>query len=253
MKNLDEITITDITDVMTVHSLKGKSVKINNRTSYGISFCAEGQITYTHCGKKLVSDPYHAVILPQSQTYELYGDKEGIFPVINFLCADELCDTIVSIPIKNVQPYIIEFEQIKSLFLFEKNRPKIMSIFYNMFYRLSAEANPSSEILFPAIKYLEENYFSPSLSTAVLAQKCNISEVYFRKVFTKHYGITPKQYIIDIRIEKAKQLLTDGILKISAVSEKCGFSNPYHFCRQFKQKAGLTPTEYMKQNKIYKI
>ena len=87
----------------------------------------------------------------------------------------------------------------------------------------------------------------------LLAEKCGISEVYFRRLFTEQYKVTPKQYIIDLRINKAKQLLTDGIFKIGAISESCGFSNPYHFCRVFKEKTGLTPTEFMKQNKILKI
>jgi len=61
--------------------------------------------------------------------------------------------------------------------------------------------------------------------------------------------MTPRQFIIEIRINKAKQLLTDGTLKISAVAEKCGFTNQYHFTRVFKSRVGLTPSEYMKQSR----
>ena len=69
-------------------------------------------------------------------------------------------------------------------------------------------------------------------------------------VIKKTYGISPKQYIIDTRMNMAKQMLSEGSFKINAISEKCGFTNPYHFCRLFKEKTGLTPTEYMKQNKF---
>ena len=141
----------------------------------------------------------------------------------------------------------------KSLFLFEKNRAKIMSIFYNILHRISSEKSDFSGILSPALEHIEKNCFSSELSVASLATLCKVSEVYFRKLFFGYAGVSPKQYILDIRIEKAKQLLSDGTLKISALSEKCGFSNPYHFCRQFKAKTGFTPTEFMKQNKIYKI
>ena len=127
-----------------------------------------------------------------------------------------------------------------------------MSIFYNMLDSISTAHDPDVNLL-PAIQYLEQHSNASDLTVAMLAQKCKISEVYFRKLFIKSYGITPKQFIIDMRINRAKQLLTDGLLKISAVSEQCGFSNPYHFCRVFKQKTGTTPTEYMKQNKLYKI
>ena len=105
----------------------------------------------------------------------------------------------------------------------------------------------------PAIRYIESNYQSPGLSNAELAKECNISEVYFRKIFTETYKTTPKQFIVDIRINKAKQLLSDGFLKVGTVAELCGFSNQYHFCRLFKEKTGVTPTEYMKRNRIFKI
>ncbi len=250
---LDSITVTDVTDIITFSSPKGRFRKIDNRPSYGLSFCTEGQITYTLDGKEYVSDTSNAVILPQGKSYTLYGDKKGSFPVINFKCTDFLCDEILSFPIGNPEPYLTDYEQMKSLSLFKKNRTKIIGIFYNMLHRLSHSSENSASTLAPAIKYLEANFSDPTLSNTELSRLCNISEVYFRKLFAKQYKTTPKQFVIDVRIDKAKQLLTDGVLKINAVSDRCGFSNPYHFCRVFKQKTGCTPTEYMRLNKIRKI
>ena len=81
---LSNITITDIKEIFTVFSPKGRFVKIENRKCFGLSFCIDGQITYTHNGNKIISDKNYAVILPEGQTYTLYGDKTGSFPVINF-------------------------------------------------------------------------------------------------------------------------------------------------------------------------
>jgi AraC-like DNA-binding protein len=53
--------------------------------------------------------------------------------------------------------------------------------------------------------------------------------------------------------ETMKALLTEGTEKIGAVAEACGFSSPYHFCRIFREKTGLTPTAYRQQNRIYTI
>lgn len=250
---LDSITITDVTDIITFSSPKGRFRKIENRPTYGLSFCTEGQITYTLDGKKYISDSSNAVILPQGKSYTLSGDKKGIFPVINFRCADFLCDEILIFPIENPEPYLTDYEQMKSLSLFKQNRTKIIGIFYNMLHRLSHSSENPTSSLAPAIKYLETNFSDPQLKNDDLARLCNISEVYFRKLFSKQYGTTPKQFVTDIRIDRAKQLLTDGGLKINAISERCGFSNPYHFCRVFKQKTGFTPTEYMHRNKIRKI
>lgn len=249
---IDNITITDIKDIMLVSSPKGRHARIENRHCYGLSFCIDGQITYTHNGQSIVSDKNCAVILPQGETYTLKGDKNGSFPVINFTCTEKLCDTVISFPIQNAASYISDFKKLRALSLFDGNRAEMMSIFYRILNSLSHEGSACKTIM-PAVKYIEENYCNPDISNAFLAELCNISEIYFRRLFKEHYKTTPRQFIIDIRIKKAEQLLCEGRLKIYAVAEKCGFTNQYHFSEQFKEKTGLTPSEYMKLNKNLKI
>ena len=251
--NISDINLCDVESVYTVSSAKGRQENIIKRKTYGLSFCTRGQITYTHKGKNFISDPNHAIILPMGETYSLHGDKKGFFPLINFTCNSFLCNTMILIPIKNSEPFIKDFEQLKSLFLFERNKAKIKSIFYNIIHKLSQENIEKSQILSSAIEFIEKNYTSDNCTNKSLADLCNISEIYFRQLFKKEFNLTPKQYVIDIRIDKAKQLLSDGFMKINAIAEECGFSNQYHFCRIFKSRTGLTPTEYMKQNKIYKL
>lgn len=252
MDTLNKITVTDIKQLFTVSSPRGKKAEIRNRESYGLSFCEDGKITYTINGKRSVSDNKHAVILPKGQSYSLHGDKTGVFPVINFDCVDFLCDEVISLPIKYPDTYIKDFEKMKALSLFEGNRAKMMSIFYDMLDRLSTESLPRN-IIAPAVKLIERSYNNPKLSNTELAEVCHISEVYFRKVFYETYKTTPKQFIVNIRINKAKSLLSEGRLKINAVAEQCGFTNQYHFCRIFKEKTGITPSEYIDANKVYKI
>lgn len=250
MFDLNGITLTSITDLLTVSSQKGRLETMHNRKCYGLSFCREGQITYIHNGNKFISDPHHAIILPQAQSYYIQRDKSGIFAVINFECTDFLCDAPIPLPLDNPEPLMNDFAQMKKLFFFERNRAKIFSLFYNILHTLATSDVAGDNILLPAIKYIESNYQSSTLTNAVLAAQCNISEVYFRKLFIKLYGVTPHQYVIDIRLNAAKQLLSEGTAKINTVAEKCGFSGVYHFSRLFKERVGLTPTEYMKQNRI---
>ncbi len=254
MSNIpDDIVITDICDIITFSSPKGRFKKIENRPCYGLSFCTEGQITYTLDGCTYISDSTNAVILPEGKSYTLYGDKKGFFPVINFRCAEFLCDKILTFPIESLSSYLADYEQIKSLSLFRRNRTKIFSIFYGMLHRLSHTATENASQLLPAIRHIEASFSDPMLTNSALASLCNISEVYFRKLFHDEFNTTPRQFIIDIRIDRAKQLLADGALKINEVSDSCGFSNQYHFCRVFKEKTGLTPTEFRSRNKIRKI
>lgn len=246
------IIVSEIKQLFTVSSPKGRIEKIQNRKHFGLSFCTEGQITYTHNGEKTVSDVNHAVILPKGLTYTLKGDKSGSFPVINFNCVNAPFLTIRSFPIENIRAYTNDFEKMKSLSLLGGNQLEMMSIFYHMLHRIFSQ-NSNSSIVMPAMKYIEKNYGNPSITNKQLAQLCNISEVYFRRVFSEMYKMTPKQFLIDLRVNKAKQMLSEGCLKIGAIAEKCGFSNQYHFCRVIKEKTGLTPTDYMNQNRLKKI
>lgn len=248
--NLNDITITDIINVINVFSPKGRLENMTDRHCYGLSFTAGGSITYIHNGKSFVSDRDHAIILPKGKSYTICGTSDGEFPVINFECTNFHADTFTVLPVNNIDSIMKDFEQMKKLFLLKNNRTMVMSIFYKILSNIANTESEEAGMILPALKYIE-NHYTESVTNLELAQMCNISEIYFRKLFTRIYKVSPRQYIINLRINKSEQLLTEGVFKISAVAERCGFSNPYHFCRLFKSKTGLTPSEYMKKNKIY--
>ena len=250
-KNFKNIVISEIPEIISVYSQRGRHEKITNRKCYGISFCENGQITYTHGNEKIVSDKSCVIFHPKGESYTLDGNKDGLFSVINFNCTNFLTDKFIKIPIENNSLFLNDFKFMKSLNVFGGNKMKIMSILYNMLHRLFEVSETT--MLSPAIRYIETNYHKSGISNSELASLCGISEVYFRRIFQKQFNTTPKQFLIDLRLNHAKELLSEGKLKISAIAEKCGFSNPYHFCRSFKTQFGITPTEYMVKNRIYKI
>ena len=249
--DLQNIVITNIREAATVYSKKGESFHMANRELYGLSLCIDGRITYIQNGVEYVSDKDVAVFLPKGQSYSLRRDKTGHFPLINFDCLGCLCDTVTVIPIPNRDELLADYERIKRLSCIDNSRNEILSIFYGMLHRISANNIPPE--LDAAVKYIYNNYSSPTLNNSVLASQSFISEVYFRRLFTNHFGISPKQFILNLRITKAKQLLTEGFESIASISEKCGFSNQYHFCRVFKERCGITPSEYRGAHRIYDI
>ena len=236
---------------MTVFSEKGRKAITENRQSWGLSFCMEGQITYTHNGKDFISNTKNAILLPKGATYSLSGDKEGIFPLINFDCNNLTADTIIEFPLSDAKSYIKDYKTLSNCFLFDNKKLKQFQLLYSIMERLDFEQskNPLSSI----INYIETNISDNTITNEILAQKMGISEVYLRKLFLSNLGSTPKQYILDLRIKKAKKMLVESNYTVMKISEKCGFSSPYHFCRIFKEKIGMTPTEYANFNKIYQI
>lgn len=253
MEFLNTIVLTKIEELLTIYSPKGRFETINNRKWYGLSFCQEGQITYVHNGKEFVSDKNHAIFIPKGASYSLRGDKKGTFPVINFSAENFPCNEFSLIPINDTDSFLRDFEQIKALSLFDRNRAKVMSLFYDIIHRLSVSQSSVPGIMQNIFNYIEKNYHSPHLTNGFISEEFGISEVYLRKLFSNYCNQSPRQYIIDIRISRAKQLLSEGRTKIGDIAEECGFSNQYHFCRIFKEKTGLTPTDYGKENRIYII
>ncbi|MBQ9760554.1 MAG: helix-turn-helix transcriptional regulator [Clostridia bacterium] len=249
--DLKSATVTVIDQAISVYSPKGRYEKMQNRRCYGLSLCLDGQITYTQNGVEYVSNENTAILLPKGGTYLIHGDRTGHFPVINFDCMEHLCDKITVLPIQNREQLLSDFEMMKRLIRFDENRAQIFSIFYAMLHTLSSESTPHE--LKNAIRRIKSDYSDPSLTNERLARECNISEVYFRKLFTKHFKISPKQFVINVRLQRAKELLCEGALTITAIADACGFSSAYHFCRIFKDHTGTTPSEYRKANQIFKL
>ena len=253
MELFRNIVVTHIEPPKTIFSAWGRTFEMANRPSYGLSLCRSGQITYVMDGKKYLSTSAHAILLPKGGCYTLYGDKEGLFPLINFQCENLPLDTIRVLPMKNPQAYQAEYEAFSTLFLFSNQQLKFYSSFYTLLDHLARDQHPENDLLEPAIHYIHAHLSDSSLTNEALAGISGISEVYFRKLFQAQYHITPKQYILNIRLQAAQELLTSSDASISIIAEKCGFSSLYHFCRIFKQKTGTTPTQYARENRSYKI
>lgn len=245
---LNQMTVTEIMDIFTVDSPKGRQVQIRSRNSYGITFCYSGRITYYQNSRAVVSDHGHMVLLPKGQDYFLDCDASGLFPVINIDCAPDFCVTTpTAFPIRQPESYLRDYERLKELYFLGGSRAKCMSIIYDMLGSIAAENISGNRIVTAAIRFIEEHFADATLSNAAIANQTGVSEVYLRRLFKEACHTTPKQYILELRIRKAKQLLAEGHFSVGEIAENCGFSSVYHFSRAFHNVVGSSPTEYSKK------
>ena len=93
--------------------------------------------------------------------------------------------------------------------------------------------------------YINTN-FDKGLNLGLLSHMCFTSKFHLLRLFKRYYGVTPKQYLTDKRIEIAKELLRKGV----NITETCfatGFESPSSFSTLFKYRVGLAPAEFQKR------
>lgn len=154
-----------------------------------------------------------------------------------------------------------EFEHLfhKLMTAFSNNNGKSNFECLSLFYRILAAtqkeyckpaesiSNDLPPLLQKAMAYISDNFRRSDLSISEIAAYCDVSEVYFRKIFNKHMHISPKKYILVQQIDYAKFLLDSHFYKIYEVGEKCGFDNSKYFISVFKSFTGMTPKAYADQ------
>ena len=96
-----------------------------------------------------------------------------------------------------------------------------------------------------SIDYIQDN-LAREISLNELANELGISRYYFCRLFKQSTGFSPHQYVIQQRVEQAKQLLLRGEMSIADVAQVCGFAHQSHLTRHFKRLTGVTPKTLLK-------
>ena len=91
-----------------------------------------------------------------------------------------------------------------------------------------------------ATEFINDN-LEQDLTLAEIAEAAGLSQFHFARAFRRTTGLTPQQYITQKRIERAKSLLSEGILPLVEVSLRAGFKNQSHFTTLFRKFTRMTP------------
>ena len=97
------------------------------------------------------------------------------------------------------------------------------------------------------IKHYLETYYHESIQLEDLASMTHLSRFYISHSFKKEIGMSPMEYLIDIRIKESKILLRTTNYSISQVADIVVFTTPTYFSKQFRKSTGISPTDYREQ------
>lgn len=103
------------------------------------------------------------------------------------------------------------------------------------------------ELVLIARDYIDQNY-DRGITVANAASYVFLSQGYFTRAFRDEFGISPMNYLMKKRIEKACELLSNKEIKVSGVASQSGFSSPQRFNVAFRKQMGMTPMEYRKEH-----
>lgn len=102
------------------------------------------------------------------------------------------------------------------------------------------------DVIRQTIAYVQHHY-DRELSLGMLAELTGLPETQLSQQFKREVGLTFTDYLISLRVEKAKELLRSTEMKVADIAERMNYNNSQNFIRVFKRMAGLTPGEYRKR------
>ena len=99
-----------------------------------------------------------------------------------------------------------------------------------------------------AKKFIEDNYGDP-LSVSDIAQNLRLDRTYLYRLFIKHEGISPSDYLLNVRLKAAERTLENAELSIREAAINAGFGNISYFYKRFTEKYGISPKQYRENKK----
>ena len=209
-----------------------------------LTFRISGSCIISCGGKDCLVNTNDILYLPQNTGYTAeYTDSEMI--AIHFVTARDD---------RQAEVYSFEnVEQIYSLFLqalslWENKEPGYgVYLMAHLYTILGAILERKTKTSLPrhfmnALSFINSNYKDNSISVDMICARAGISATAFRQLFRKHYQKTPTQYITDLRLAYARNLISGGMTIENAACES-GFNDPKYFARVVKKHFGCTPRD----------
>ena len=222
---------------------------------FGIIFGVEGSLQFNHNGNTYICDKNHAVLIPADSSYSYCSLEDNTqLALINFYASQNfVVNEFQVLELKNPEILLADHNEIQRQFVSNSvtSFPQMMASFYTMIAHLIQNTKLSKEecSTWRITEYIDSNISNPDLTIADIAEAAGFSEVHFRKLFKNHYGISPKQYILNNRLHIAKKLLESTNDSISQIANRCGFSTIFYFSKLFKDKMGISPYEYRERHR----
>ena len=248
--------VTSIANVIKLHIQPIPILHCQSRMHHGLVFFLEGTSEYIYNEKNIKVAPGSLLYIPKGLEYDIKRKEHATCIHVDF----ELQDTT------NAEMFTRAYSnasQIRELFFSMYNiqntkhvgyEAQLMSLLYKLISTIQKNEStayiPNSNYskISESVEYLKANFFDKSISIPMLAQMSGVSTSYYTKLFNVFFMCSPKKYIMDLKIDMAKKLLMSTYYPMQEISDTCGFTDVYYFCKIFKKSTDMSPSVFRKKN-----
>lgn len=260
------------------------SMEPNRHENYEMVYIKKGMAVFEVVGQPVTIGPNDIIIIKPEQPHKFIVKSETNceFIVLNFKFQNQMEEEVSQVPLSDFLNFVSgkESGSFISLKVSQKNeiivllnrilkerqsddigsefleRLMVMELFVHISRALKMEWENSiknrspkvKELIHVAVNYIKNN-FERDIALADIAKFVFLSPSYFTRAFKEEMGISPINYLLKIRVERAKELLVETQWKISDIALSVGFANQQRFNEIFKKYAGATPLQYRKGSK----
>ena len=252
--------ITDVSHIVERHHAAGWNIeKVYYEDEYSMALILDGETEYWIGGKKYLVQKNDLIVFPPQLLRSGRTSSDHPWSFITVLFRMDLNESAQLFFNKSPHIWNQVNDSYRKLFaelhgswlskdpLFEvKCNLLVTEILYKLVLSdLPHQNMPHIEKLEKARMLIQENFRS-ELSVAKLAKSTGMSVSYFRRLFLEVYGYSPIQYIINLRIANARDLLLSREVNVTEAAQLSGFNDIYYFSRLFKKKTGTLPSSLLK-------
>lgn len=190
--------------------------------------------------------------LNQAENYDVEILEKGVCFSVHFTTYEPIDTESFCIKASNSNEIVRLLNLIEKKFTAKTDELDLLSASYS----LCSEINkiyqksyfPGDKRMTDAEIYINTHFTEKDCLSGAVRQSM-LTQRRFNDLFKNHFGITPNRYIVNLKIDYAKKLLRTNYFSIAKISETCGFSDIYYFCKVFKQNTGSTPLKYKNEQK----
>ncbi len=228
-----------------------KSWSAKNRNSHIIGIQLKGSAIHKFSDKSFTISQNCAYFLNQSEDYNVEVSEATDAYSIHFTTYEPIETESFCKKAVNAEEIVKLISKIEATRLQNANGElSTLSDFYalcNALMNLLSAPYTRKDVRLLSSKEYVDLHFREKDCLSKAAELTNVSRRRFNDLFKSQFHITPNEYVISKKIDRAKELMELGYLSLSAISEMTGFSDVYYFAKLFKQKTGVTPGEYKKR------